>query len=162
LQHTIPYTLQQNGVVERKNRSLKEMAYYMLHAISLPQKLWDEVINCANYIQNRSPHIYVKDQTPFRAWTNNKLEVTHFHVFSSRAWAQIPSEKRKALDPQSNTCIFVGYPYGVKGYRFIDPSMDQLIIERSVQFEESISHAPQELHSDVFVLPPVQDDEFGH
>jgi transposase InsO family protein len=36
LQHTVPYTLQQNRVVERKNRSLKEMAYCMLHANSLP------------------------------------------------------------------------------------------------------------------------------
>jgi transposase InsO family protein len=36
LQHTIPYTLQQNKVVERKNRSLKEMASCMLHVKSLP------------------------------------------------------------------------------------------------------------------------------
>jgi transposase InsO family protein len=36
LQHTVPYTPQQNRVVERKNRSLKEMASCMLHAKSLP------------------------------------------------------------------------------------------------------------------------------
>jgi hypothetical protein len=89
-------------------------------------------------------------------------EVTHFCVFGSRAWAQIPSEKRKALDPQSTACIFVGYPDGVKGYRLIDPSTDQLIIERSVQFEESLSHAPHEPHAGTFVLPPVRDDESAH
>jgi hypothetical protein len=38
--------------------------------------------------------------------------------------AQIPSEKRKAHDPQSTECIFVGYPIGVKGYRSIDLSSD--------------------------------------
>jgi hypothetical protein len=82
--------------------------------------------------------------------------VTHFRIFGSRAWARIPSEKRKALDPQSTECIFVGYPDGVKGYQLIDLSSDQLIIERSVQFEESVSHVPQQSHADTFTLPPVE------
>jgi transposase InsO family protein len=101
LQHTVPYTPQQHEVVERKNRSLKEMASYMLHAKSLPQILWDESLNCETYIQKRSPHRSVKDNTPYKAWSGLKLEVTHFRIFGSRAWAQIPSKKRKALDPQS-------------------------------------------------------------
>jgi hypothetical protein len=97
-----------------------------------------------------------------RLGAGNKPEVTHFCVFGSHAWAWIPSEKRKALDPQSIACIFVGYPDGVKGYRLIDPSTDQLIIEHSVQFEESLSHAPHEPHAGTFVLPPVRDDESTH
>jgi hypothetical protein len=103
-----------------------------------------------------------KDKTPYEAWSGLKPEVTHFHIFGSRAWARIPSKKRKALDPQSIECIFVGYPDGVKGYRLIDISSDQLIIERSVQFEESVSHVPQQSHADTFVLPPVRDDEYAH
>jgi hypothetical protein len=66
--------------------------------------------------QNRSPHRFFKDKTPYEAWSGLKLEVTHFHIFGSRAWARITSKKRKALDPQSTECIFVGYPDGVKGY----------------------------------------------
>jgi hypothetical protein len=50
----------------------------------------------------------------------------------------------------------------VKGYWLIDISSDQLIIERSVQFEESVSHVPQQLHADTFTLPPVRDDEHAH
>lgn len=88
----------------------------MLHAKSLPHKLWVEALNCANYIQNRSPHRFVKDHTPFEAWSGTKSEVTHFYVFGSRAWARIPFEKRKDLDPQSIECMFFGYPDGVKGY----------------------------------------------
>jgi hypothetical protein len=110
----------------------------------------------------QTPHRSVKDKTPFEDWSGLKPEVTHFHIFGSRTWARIPSEKRNALDPQSIEYIFVGYPNGVKGYRLIDPSMDQLIIERSVQFEESILHAPQELHEYTFVLPHVRDDEHAH
>jgi transposase InsO family protein len=50
LQHTIPYTPQQNGLAERKNRTLKEMANCMLKARALPPKLWVEDINYASYI----------------------------------------------------------------------------------------------------------------
>ena len=50
----------------------------------------------------------------------------------------------------------------MKGYRLIDLSSDRLIIERSVQFEESVSHVPQQSHADTFTLPPVQDDENAH
>jgi hypothetical protein len=99
LQHTVPYTPHQNGVAEQKNRSLKEMAFCMLHAKSLPQRLWAEALNCATFIQKRSPHKSIKDKTPYEAWIVLKPEVTHFRIFGSRAWAQIPSEKRKALDP---------------------------------------------------------------
>eukprot|EP00253_Pinus_taeda_P018200 PITA_18200 len=138
------------------------MASCMLHAKSLPHNLWAEALNCANYIQNRSPHRFVKDQTPFEAWNGTKPEVTHLRVFGSRAWARIPSKKIKALDPQSIECIFVGYPDGVKGYRLLLPSTDKLIIERSVKFEESLSHAPQSPHADTFYLPRVRDDDSVH
>jgi hypothetical protein len=124
--------------------------------------LWDEALNCATYIQNRSPHRSVKDKTPYEAWSGLKPEVTHFCIFGSHAWARIPSEKRKELDPQSTECIFVGYPDGVKGYRLIDLSSARLIIDRSVQFKESVLHVPQQPHADTFVLPPVKDDEHAH
>jgi hypothetical protein len=129
LQHTVPYTLQQNEVVEQKNRSLKEMASCMLHAKSLPQRLWAKALNCPTYIQKKSPHRSVKDKTPYEAWSGLKPEVTHFCIFGSRACAQIPSEKGKALDPQSTEGNFFGYPDGVKGYILIYLSSDQLIIE---------------------------------
>jgi hypothetical protein len=50
----------------------------------------------------------------------------------------------------------------VKGYRIIDLSLDQLIIERSVQFEESVSYVPQQPHADTFILPLVREDEHAH
>jgi hypothetical protein len=73
----------------------------MQHAKSLPPRLWAEALNCATYIQNISPYISVKDNTLYKAWSDIKLEVTHFRIFGSCAWARIRSEKRKALDPQS-------------------------------------------------------------
>jgi hypothetical protein len=145
--------------------SLKEMTSCMLHARPLPSKLWAKALNCDTYIQNRSPHIYVEDRTPFEAWTSDKPDFTHFCIFGSRAWAHIPSEKRKPLDPQSTPCIFLGYPDDVKGYRLIDPSIDRIIIECIVQFEESPLHAPPMQHAETLVLPSVpdiKDDDSTH
>jgi hypothetical protein len=138
------------------------MASCLLHAKSLPQRLLAKALKCETYIQNRSPHIFVKDKSTYESWSGLKPEVTHFHILGSHEWASIPSKKRKALDPQSTECNFVGYPNGVKGYRLIDLSLDRLIIERSVQFEESVLHVPQQPHEDTCILPPVRDDEHEH
>jgi hypothetical protein len=50
----------------------------------------------------------------------------------------------------------------VKGYRLIDLSSDRLIIERNVQFKESVSHVPQQPHVDTFIFRPLRDDENAH
>jgi hypothetical protein len=50
----------------------------------------------------------------------------------------------------------------VKGYHLIDISSDRIIIELSVQLEESVSHAPQQPHAYTFTLPPVRYDEHAH
>jgi transposase InsO family protein len=55
MQHNVPYTPQQNGVAERKNRTLKEMANCMIQSNRLSLKYWAEDINCANYIVNHTP-----------------------------------------------------------------------------------------------------------
>ena len=77
MEHSIPYTPQQNGVAERKNRSLKEMATCLLHAKNLPPSLWAEVVNCASYIQIRVPHKSVVGATPFESLHGNNPNVSH-------------------------------------------------------------------------------------
>lgn len=56
----------------------------------------------------------------------------------------IPKEKRRATDIQNKPCIFVGYPEDVKGYRLLHPDTYELIISRSVRFDE---HTPPHLAS---------------
>ena len=74
--------------------------------------------------------------TPFEAWSGHKPDVTHFRIFGSKAWARIPTEKRKALQPQSQECLFVGYSEYSRGYKLINLRTNKYFIERSVQFEE--------------------------
>ena len=87
----------------------------MMEANTFPSKFWAEAINCGSYIQNRVPHKYLDGMTPFEASSGHNPDVTHFRIFGSKARARIPTEKRKALQPQSQECLFVGYSKESKG-----------------------------------------------
>ena len=63
-EHTVPYTPQQNGVAERKNNTLMEMARCMLHGRNRDPNFWAKPVNDASYIINRSPTIFFKHKTP--------------------------------------------------------------------------------------------------
>ena len=99
MQHSVPYTPQENGVAERKNMDLKEMVVCMIEEKDLSPKIWDEDINFSPHIQNKEFYKSVKGKTPYEAWFCHKPNVSHFGIFGSRAWARIPSEKRKSLQP---------------------------------------------------------------
>jgi hypothetical protein len=129
MQHTIPYTPQRNGVAERKNHTLKEMANCMIQSKGLLLKYWVEAINCENYIVNRTPTKALKNITLEEAWTKIKPDVSHFRVFGSIAWAHIPDEKRKALQPKSEKCIFVGYLKMSKVIDFFKHIVMKLLLE---------------------------------
>ena len=55
MQHSVPYTPQQNGVAERKSRALKEMARCMFESNYLSPNIWYKAINCAAYAKNSFP-----------------------------------------------------------------------------------------------------------
>ena len=91
----------------------------MIQSKGLSLQFWVEAINCANYIVNSTPSKYLQGITLEEAWVKIKPDVSHFRVFGSEAWAHIPDEKQKALQPKSEKCIFVGYYEDVKGYRLL-------------------------------------------
>jgi hypothetical protein len=114
------------------------MANCMIQSKGLSLKYWAEAINCENYIINRTPTKALKNITPEEAWTKIKPNVSHFCVFGSIAWAHIPDEKRKALQPKSEKCIFFGYSEDVKVIYFFNHIVMKFIIRRDVKFDENI------------------------
>eukprot|EP00253_Pinus_taeda_P028517 PITA_28517 len=135
-QFTTRYTPQQNGVAERKNRTIMDMARSMLKAKHLPNDYWAEAIHCAVYILNRCPTKGVMNKVLEEAWSGRKQGVTHMNFFGCVAYAHIPDQLRRKLDNKGEKCIFIGYSEESKAYRLYNPSIKKFFVSRDVQFIE--------------------------
>ncbi|CAL9020712.1 unnamed protein product, partial [Prunus brigantina] len=71
-QLTASYSPEPNGIAERENRTIVEMATSMMNEKGLPKHFWAEAVFTAVYILNRSPTKVVKNKTPFEAWSGFK------------------------------------------------------------------------------------------
>ncbi|KAM1663096.1 hypothetical protein ACFXTN_038807 [Malus domestica] len=129
-QYTTPGTLSQNGVAERRNRTLKDMVRSMLSHSQLPEFLWGEAIKIANYILNRVPTKAVKS-IPFEIWTGRRPSFNHFHSWGCRCEARLYNPNEKKLDLKTTSCFFVGYAEKSKGYRFYCPGSYTRLVESS-------------------------------
>ncbi|KAM1000142.1 hypothetical protein ACFX2A_006927 [Malus domestica] len=130
-QYTSPGTPQQNGVAERRNRTLIEMVRSMMSRTKLPQYLWGEALQMANYILNRVPTKAVS-KTPYEVWIGRKPSLNHLHIWGCRAEARVYNPREKKLDSRTISCHFVGFPEKTKGYRFYSTDFPMRIFETGV------------------------------
>ena len=70
-----------NGVVERKNRTLQEMARVMLNSKKLSTRLWVEAVSTSCYTINRVFLRQGTNKTSYEIWKGKKPNLSHFHVF---------------------------------------------------------------------------------
>lgn len=131
-QLTVPKTPQQNGVAERKNRTLVEMTRCMLASSGLHKQYWGEAISTANHILNRLPRKEMPT-TPYEQWHGRKPNFTYLQEFGTLVYAHIPKDQRKKLDNTSEKLVFVGYELGSKGYRLLDVKTHKIKINRDVK-----------------------------
>lgn len=135
IQHqlTIEYTPEQNGIAERFNRTLVEMARCMIIQSGLSHSFWAEAINTASYIRNRCPSQSLNGRTPHEVWTEKIPSLRYFQIFGSTAYMLNKAQKRK-FDSKSIRCIFVGYANDSKAYRLWDPKAKKIRKSRDVKF----------------------------
>jgi len=138
-QQTCRYTPQQNGVAERKNRHIAEVARAMMNEKELPHYFWAEAVATAAYIMNRTPTAAVHGVTPEQKFTGRRPDLSHLKVFGCVAYMHVPAEKRSKLDPKAEKCIFIGYSQEQKGYRCYNPLTRILKVSRDVIFDEMSS-----------------------
>ncbi|CAL2258196.1 unnamed protein product [Prunus armeniaca] len=135
-QLTVAYSPQQNGVAERKNRTIVEMSKAMMNEEKLPYMFWGEAVNTTVYIQNRCPTKALNTTNPFEAFSGRIPGIKHLRVFGSICFCHVPSQLRSKLADSAVKCIFVGYGKCEKGYRVYNLQTNKITVSRSVIFGE--------------------------
>jgi hypothetical protein len=133
---TTPYNPQQNGVAERKNRTIMEVVKTMIHDEDLPMCLWGEATMVAVYVQNRLSHSALGFKNLEEMFVGKKPEVSHLKIFGCPVFIHIPKEKRNKLEPSGKKGIFVGYCEVSKAFRIYIPGHRHSEISRDVTFDE--------------------------
>jgi transposase InsO family protein len=83
---TASYSPLQNGIAERMNRTLVELARAMLTTSKLPEFLWEPAILHAAYVRNRAYTTSIQGQTPYQGWEGTKPNVSHLREFGAPVW----------------------------------------------------------------------------
>ena len=133
---TATYTLQQNGVLERKNRTILNMVRSLLARGKIPKSFWLEAVNWSIHVLNRSPTFAVQNMTLEEAWSGWKPAIDHFRIFGSITYAHVLDKKRKKLDDKGEKCVFLGVSDASKAYKLFNPLTKKIVISRDVIFDE--------------------------
>jgi hypothetical protein len=134
-QLTIPYCPQQNGVAERFNQTLINMARCMLIGSNLPTAFWGESTITASYILNHCPSSALHFKSPLEAWSNQEHPIDHLRVFGCKVWVKIKTHTNK-FDPRGLPGYLMGYTSRAKGYKVWIPSQRRFIATRDLIFNE--------------------------
>ena len=132
-----PYTAEQNGRVERENRTISELTRSMLLNNNLPKFLWAEAMATAVYVLNRIPSKGQRNVTPLELFTKEKPKFTHLRSFGCVCWAKVPDIFRKKWDPKGKKCIFVGYTNTSNNFRVFDPVIKKVFVTTNIKFIEN-------------------------
>lgn len=149
--HTAPYTPQQNGVVERRNRTMMEMARSFLKEMKLPAMFWGEAVRHSVYVLNRLPTRALTGVTPYEAWSEKgrKPDVGYIKVFSCTAHMRVPSKGINKMADRSICVVNLGKEPGSKAFRLYDPKEKRIYVSKDVVFEESKPWVWDDLNKDV-------------
>ncbi|XP_066323768.1 uncharacterized protein [Miscanthus floridulus] len=131
-----PYSPQQHGVVERRNRTVMEMARSLMKSINVPGMFWGEAVRHSVHLLNRLPTKPMGCRTPFEAWNGRKPQLGHLRVFGCKAHVRPARPHLKKLDDRSVPMVYFGVEDGSKEHRLYDPQSKKIVVSRDVVFEE--------------------------
>ncbi|GJR45275.1 retrovirus-related pol polyprotein from transposon TNT 1-94 [Tanacetum coccineum] len=135
-QTSTPRTPEQNGVVERRNRTLVEAARTMLSASKLPLFFWAEAIATACYTQNRSIIIPTHEKTAYHIINDRKPSIKHLHIFGCTCYLTRDGENLDKMKEKGDSCILVGYSTQSKGYRVYNKRTRLIVESIHLRFDE--------------------------
>ncbi|GJY24514.1 retrovirus-related pol polyprotein from transposon TNT 1-94 [Tanacetum coccineum] len=133
---TVLRTPQQNGIVERRNRTLVEAARTMLIFSKAPLFLWAEAVATACYTQNRSLIHTLHNKTPYELVHDKKPDLSFLRIFGALCYPTNNSKDLGKLKAKADIGFFVGYAPNRKGYRIYNKWTRQIMETNHVTFDE--------------------------
>jgi hypothetical protein len=132
-----PYTPQQNGVVERKNRTLMDMARTMLDEYKTPDRFWAEAINTACYSINRLYLHRILKKTSYELLTGKNPNVSYFRVFGSKCFILIKRGRKSKFAHKAVEGFLLGYDSNTRAYRVFNKSTGLVEVSCDIVFDET-------------------------
>ncbi|GJS88315.1 putative ribonuclease H-like domain-containing protein [Tanacetum coccineum] len=133
---SVARTPQQNGVAERKNRTLIEAARTMLADSKLPTTFWAEAVNTACYVQNRVLVIKPHNKTPYELFLGRKPALSFMRPFGCPVTILNTLDHLGKFDGKADEGFFVGYSTNSKAFRVFN-SRTRIVEENlHVKFSE--------------------------
>ena len=136
-QMSMPDSPQQNGRVERFQKTIINGAEAMRHHAGLSNGFWIYAVKAKLHTYNVTPIKCADYKTPKELWSGQKPNISHLRVFGCLVWVHILKKRRHKLQPKSKAMIFVGYEPGSKGYQFWDAAHQHFEISCDVKFKET-------------------------
>ncbi|XP_019261720.1 PREDICTED: uncharacterized protein LOC109239589 [Nicotiana attenuata] len=137
-QTSCPHTPQQNGVVERKHRTLLKASRALLFQSKVPIRLWGDCLLTATYIINRLPSRLLQNKSPYELLFGKTPSYSHLRTFGRLCFATVPIPQRDKLKPRVIPCVFLGYPFAKKGYKLYNLQSKQYFVSRDVIFHKQL------------------------
>ncbi|GKA35151.1 retrovirus-related pol polyprotein from transposon TNT 1-94 [Tanacetum coccineum] len=134
---------QQNGVVERRNRTLIEAARTMLIYAKAPLFLWADAVATACYTQNRSMIHRRHGKTPYELLHDKPPDLSYLHVFGALYYPTNDSENLGKLQPKADIGIFIGYAPTKKAFWIYNRRTRRIIETIHVNFDELTAMASE-------------------
>jgi hypothetical protein len=132
-----PYTPQQNGVVERKNRTRLDMARTMLDEYRTLDRFWAEAINTACYSINRLYLHRILKKTSYELLTGKKPNVSYFRVFGSKCFILTKRGRNSKFAPKAVEGFLLGYDSNTMSYRVFNKSTGLVEVSCDIVFDET-------------------------
>ena len=135
-------TPQQNGVAERRNRTLIEAARSMLSESNLATQFWTEAVNTASFTQNRSLIVKRFKKTAYELFRGRKPSISFLHIFGCKCYILNNRNPLGKFDPKADKGIFLGYSSSSYSFRVFNKRRQTIEETIHVNFDESNSANP--------------------
>jgi hypothetical protein len=123
--------------VERKNRTLLDMARTMLDEYKTLDRFWDDAINIAYYSINRLYLHRILKKTSYELLTGKKPNVSYFRVFGSKCFILVKRGRKSKFAPKAVEGFLLGYDSNTRAYRVFNKSTGLVEVSCDIVFDET-------------------------